>query len=311
MTPHQFGLLCAAAVLVAFAWQPIRDVFAQRRRNRVSAERIAAWKIDFDAKNPPGPPLSRAEIDGFIDRVRDRTLPGNALVPDLDLPIRADGNRLGGPVALPSDTPWPLDRQGAAMAFVAQIDFGSMPPLPGFPASGLVQVFVGSDDLSGANFDDPRLSDIRIIWQPSPAANAALTPSPILSEFSPLSRRAIERGVALTAAPFAQLPTQSDWQLTQAIDGWYRRPGIEKIDAFLDSEELNPPRHHQVGGHPVFTQDDCRRAGHLDDYDRVLLRVTSDDHVMWGDVGEAVFLIRSRDLSARDFSRVAFSWDCS
>ena len=31
---------------------------------------------------------------------------------------------------------------------------------------------------------------------------------------------------------------------------------------------------------------------------------------MWGDVGEAVFMIRADDLAARDFSRVAFYWDC-
>ena len=67
---------------------------------------------------------------------------------------------------------------------------------------------------------------------------------------------------------------------------------------------------HHVGGYPSFTQSDFREAGHYDDYDRTLLRLTSDAHIGWGDVGEAVFLIRRADLAARDFSRVAFSWDC-
>jgi uncharacterized protein YwqG len=31
---------------------------------------------------------------------------------------------------------------------------------------------------------------------------------------------------------------------------------------------------------------------------------------MWGDVGEAVFMIRSTDLANGDFGQVAFSWDC-
>jgi uncharacterized protein YwqG len=46
------------------------------------------------------------------------------------------------------------------------------------------------------------------------------------------------------------------------------------------------------------------------DYDRVLLQMGSDDAFMWGDVGEAAFLIRRADLLARNFTSVLFTWDC-
>jgi uncharacterized protein YwqG len=32
---------------------------------------------------------------------------------------------------------------------------------------------------------------------------------------------------------------------------------------------------------------------------------------MWGDCGEAVFMIRRRNLLMRDFSTVIFHWDCT
>nr|WP_299908016.1 DUF1963 domain-containing protein [Sphingomonas bacterium] len=41
------------------------------------------------------------------------------------------------------------------------------------------------------------------------------------------------------------------------------------------------------------------------------MRLTSDDYLLWGDVGEAVFLLPADDLRRRDWSRVAYSWDCS
>jgi uncharacterized protein YwqG len=67
----------------------------------------------------------------------------------------------------------------------------------------------------------------------------------------------------------------------------------------------------ELGGHPVNTQCDFRAPGRYDDYDRTLLRLTSDRNIMWGDRGEAVFMIRRRDLLMRDFSAVIFHRDCT
>lgn len=107
------------------------------------------------------------------------------------------------------------------------------------------------------------------------------------------------------------LPDASDWHIRQRLDGHLRRPGIEEIDALLwDETEARPLRHH-VGGHPAFTQDDFREPGAYGDFDRTLLRLTSDANLLWGDCGEAVFLIRRDDLLQRDFSSAIFYWDCS
>ena len=88
------------------------------------------------------------------------------------------------------------------------------------------------------------------------------------------------------------------------------RPGQDDVENELF--EINETREfaHRIGGYPSFTQYDFRKRGENDDLDVVLLGLSSDDAIMWGDVGEAAFYIRHSDLERRDFSRVAFYWDC-
>ena len=107
------------------------------------------------------------------------------------------------------------------------------------------------------------------------------------------------------------MPGYVDWRIQARVNGQLRRRGIGRIHAMIDAADETVPTSHHVGGHPVFTQHDCRVPGRYDDYDRVLLRLTSDEVLRWGDSGEAVFLIRTADLIARDFSTVAFYWDCA
>jgi uncharacterized protein YwqG len=94
------------------------------------------------------------------------------------------------------------------------------------------------------------------------------------------------------------------------IDALYQRFDIDALYAFVESDEVARPMRHHTGGYPAYTQSDVHYQSAFADHDHVLLRLTSDDTIMWGDVGECVFLIRSEDLKRGDFSRVAYSWDC-
>lgn len=60
---------------------------------------------------------------------------------------------LGGHPYWPEGSQWPNYR-GEPMSFVCQINFAEVPPLPGYPTEGLLQWFVGSDDVAGMTFDD-------------------------------------------------------------------------------------------------------------------------------------------------------------
>jgi hypothetical protein len=60
---------------------------------------------------------------------------------------------LGGHPYWPEGSRWPNYR-GEPMSFVCQINFAEVPQLPAFPTEGLLQWFVGSDDVAGMTFDD-------------------------------------------------------------------------------------------------------------------------------------------------------------
>jgi uncharacterized protein YwqG len=313
LTPHLFGLLCAAVVLAIVFRRPVRFWLWRRKRDREWKARNAEWQEKFEAENPVGEPFSDAEIAEFKDWTAERALACIPLTPDPEASPGERGTYIGGPAWLAPDQPWPTDGGGTPMEFVAQIDFATLPALPDFPERGVLQLFVQQADNHGADFDDPRRSVLTALWHPDPASGRIAVAQPEESDsVSPFRSSARRQGVALEPGAIeAMEPTDLDWLTDQRLHGHLRRPGFDRIEDFLYAKDRFAPLRHQIGGHPVFVQQDFREPGFADDYDRVLLRLTSDEHLQWGDVGEANFLISAQDLRERDFSRVAFTWDCS
>lgn len=64
---------------------------------------------------------------------------------DVDRPAGLLDSRIAGPVAWAPGEPLPEDTTGQAMVFAFQINLATLDPLPGFPASGLLQVFLAND----------------------------------------------------------------------------------------------------------------------------------------------------------------------
>ena len=95
------------------------------------------------------------------------------------------------------------------------------------------------------------------------------------------------------------------------IGAYYREYDVRELEDFLEREENARALRHHTGGFPAFTQSDIRGYPACADLDHTLLRLTSDNNLMWGDAGECVFMMTSDDLAKGDFSRVAYSWDCS
>lgn len=310
MNPYTFVLIVIALLPFAFR-REIAEWWRNRSRRGAGA---SAWRAEFEADNPDGPPFTREEIEEFRALRASLVLPAVELTPAPERPVAAGGTRIGGPVWLADGEAWPLDREGVPLEFVAQVDFAELPPLPDFPTAGLLQFFVGSNDLFGAEFDDPMSGDARVLWRPDGPRGGGLHPPPPDDDgrTSPFSRNGVRTaGVSLTGQATEHQPDASHWRIVQRLDGHLRRPGIDEVDRVLEAEDENPPLRHHVGGHPVFTQFDFREPGRYDDVDRTLLRLTSDASLLWGDCGEAVFMIRRADLLARDFSSVLFYWDCT
>lgn len=286
----------------------------ERRRRAARSAQATAWRATFDAENPDVTPLTQEEIDDLKAWHASLALPAVELLPAPKRPVAAAGTRIGGPVWLADDEAWPADADGEPLEFVAQVDFAELPPLPDFPTAGLLQFFVGRSDTHGLDFDHPERGSARVLWRPDGVQDGRLQPQPGLTPESshPWERRAVrEAGLSLAGRAAVHPLGRSDWRIEERLKGQLRRPGIDALDDVLDDDERTAPQVHHVGGHPVFTQSDFREPGHCDEFDRTLLRLTSDRNLIWGDMGEAVFLIRRRDLLARDFSSVVFYWDCT
>lgn len=62
-------------------------------------------------------------------------------------------SKVCGTPYLPEYAPYPY-RSGEPMYFIAQFNFSEFDPLPGFPTTGLLQLFVSDDDMWGDNYRD-------------------------------------------------------------------------------------------------------------------------------------------------------------
>ena len=268
------------------------------------------------ARAPRKPTIPDDELDQFKRWYLAQNKPAVALLPDPDGPIGVVGSRLGGPAWLREGEPWPVDRKGVPLEFLAQLDLADCRALEGYPHEGIVQFFIGRNDLHGANFDD-LLKGSYLVRHCQGDDRGALHPPPPLeeqdgipfSDYSPFCSEMVRnRGLALKAEPTDDPIDPAIKDAERRILDLYDRYDLAPLDAFVEAHE-RPLRHH-TGGHPAFTQSDIRLDASYAEYDRVLLRLTSDDNLMWGDSGEAVFMMRGADLAAGDFDAVVYSWDC-
>lgn len=294
-------------------WRWWKERPERAARARAAEESLSAWRAEYEAANPEGPPITPEEHANFAAWLAAQERPAVRLSPQLG-PAEPDGCRLGGPVWLAEWQDWPYSPQGQPMEFLAQLDFAALPALPGFPGTGVVQVFLPTDDdLMGMNPDDPAASTVAVLSRPNGAGTVRrenLAATERHARVAALSDKASLAGVPLVPK-LTTMPMQLDqWQVDARLHGHHRREGFEDWEDLLD-EIVAPPNAHHVGGYPGFVQYDFRAEGRHDDYDICLLHLTSDDHVQWGDVGEANLLIRAEDVAAGDFSRVIFWWDCS
>lgn len=302
------GLIAALIVLVAALGPRVVRALRDARRNSLTRADANAW---LRKQREVEPPLTAADVKELERWLAAEQLAYAGLTTEAEPPASNVASRLGGPAFLPEGTDWPTSSRGTPCVFVAQINFAEMPRLPDYPESGLLSVFVSDDDVWGVNFDDGEKSDIRIAYLADVTMPGRLVQRPGgKAECSPFQNDDVElRGRALRFGETGVLaPADSDWRIAQKWPAWWARGGDERFAKMLQPEDRPWGPFAYVGGQPRFTQNDPRGEGNP--YDRVLLQVGSDDNIMWGDVGEAVFMIRREDLIARDFSRVMFSWDC-
>lgn len=251
-------------------------------------------------------------------------------------------SKVGGTPYLPHGMDWPLDSQGNALILLAQVDCAALTGLPEFPHSGLLQCFIGQTGCYGMDFDDQIVPNgFRVLYHetvdPSVTAEEVESKRPPVPEDadSPLMEDAParicfgqveEQGITGMDYAFELLfvqvwnemfpaePIEAMWDVMGKLD----EDDVEKLLNPENSEDFEGPEvpWHQLGGYPYFTQADPR--GEQERYealDTVLFQLDSDseqgrDLVLWGDVGVGNFFINRDALKRRDFSCVAYNWDC-
>ena len=117
---------------------------------------------------------------------------------------------------------------------------------------------------------------------------------------TPLSAR------AMSFAPATMTIDPGDYRFEKLFPEFEGDDGL--AEAYFESREAPAIR---LGGYPTFTQSDPR--GYVDPArygDFTLATFDTTDGIMWGDSGVAQFFMHEADLKRRDFSRVAYNWDC-
>lgn len=232
-------------------------------------------------------------------------------------------SRVGGPVWLPEDMAYPADKDGRPLLFMVQVNFQEIQPLQGYPTSGLLQLFIGTDDMFGADFDDLRNGSYASLYHPDPSTlktrYEALSRRHKVDEeeiYNPIMSKTLSdegRRLFFDDDLHNHSPSPFIWPINiKALSGFDLHTD-STYDMFDEIHQSTPPNAIKVGGHPEFTQDDPRlyRDKHLRRYDTVLMQIGYSEYICIGDAGEMSLLINSEDLANRDFSKTLYTWDCS
>ena len=107
------------------------------------------------------------------------------------------------------------------------------------------------------------------------------------------------------------IPTANHYLIDAEIQAIWRQ------DDSADTDRIDIECHRHwgtemyLGGYPRFVQYDIRSPDNLADHDQVIMQFGAPKDMMWGDVGDACFLMRREDLQDGAFEKAIYSWDCS
>ncbi|MFC3903115.1 Uncharacterized protein YwqG [Acinetobacter marinus] len=234
-------------------------------------------------------------------------------------------SKVGGDPYMPLDVKFPEDQNGQPLALLAQINFAEMPAHADFPTQGILQFFIGSDDLYGLDFDDQQRQDgFRVLYY----EQVINDPAQLQQDFSAINAKRHADASLPFSGQYAiqfelnhQFISISDFSFASkifAVDQLYdfeAQYGGDDLwqDMIEPYSEVVSANGHQLGGYPFFTQEDPRSDTPKWQNYQLLLQIDTDDaenDIMWGDSGVGNFFIDPVDLKNKDFSKVMYNWDC-
>ncbi|PID90559.1 MAG: hypothetical protein CSA97_02325 [Bacteroidetes bacterium] len=231
------------------------------------------------------------------------------------------GSKFGGLPYLPHGEHAPIDLAGEAMALLVQIRCEELPnpAAVGYPTKGLLQFWVGRDEMLGLDPIDLTASrNTRIVYYES--VDETVSEADVASRYTlppfgpawPVGEEACQRMVF-----------EEDFQPITSDDRRFPdlfRKAVEACTHSLseladDEDELSAfifdlfyYVDSKIGGWPSFWGEDPRGEERYAHADTVLLELNSLDGIDWDGDGGCLFAIGSEELSACDFSRVLYTW---
>lgn len=262
------------------------------------------------------------EFGAFVERLKaETTIPSILIRTNAvdSLPLTA--SKFFGEPYLPRGAEHPTDNDGNRLGFLAQIRLEDLPDNDQFPASGLLQFWIGTDDVMGLDFKEMTDNRFAVLYYPTVdetvTETAYVAPNEETDEEEYFSPYIGDKTFALTFTATEQPMSLEDYRFESlALPAYNEAFPEDRVDHLFKmsnarydylAEQLRSTG-HRLGGYPFFTQVDPRDEG--TDLDFMLFQMDSDDEVMWGDSGVGNFFINSDKLRNADFSQVGYNWDC-
>lgn len=262
-----------------------------------------------------------AAFNEIMEFATSLALPANLMTADGSDATSPHQSMIGGQPALPPGVAYPTDANGKPMVHLVQINFAEMPPLEGFPTSGLLQVFFEQGDLMGLTFESGAPKAHRTLFHhDSSVCLRAPLGAETFGSMHDMSDVIVpfewdnwyETGKGLSFKREQLLPSASDHRVDKVFDRLYSElQDGEENDLYnkLDEKKYSPTGF--IGGHPIFCQTDIRANPSYTGYAVCVFTLGAQHNVIvWGDLGEMTLFIRPSDLAEQDFSDTLYDWSC-
>ena len=296
-----------------------KDVLSDNNRFKSIVKKDNTNIKDLDAK------LEKAAQKLFNDTATDaiRLKPGKNYKTD-DLKRLTD-TKIGGIPYWPKNMEWPTIKNAKGetkpMICIAQLNLDKLPKLKGYPTSGLLQFFyyeVWNNGNWGSKVVYHKKYDSKDVLTEVPDSTInGDADSPIIGLYYPTAE-IIKSGIGFfnevdedgNKARFSDYETE---YINKALGTNYKRADIPYAIArkFFDFyfsilKDTGNNFGCKIGGWPAFVQSDFRDKNH----GYLLLQLDSEDGMMWGDCGNAQYMISKNNLKSKKFDDVLFDWQC-
>ena len=278
------------------------------------------------------------DIEAILKQVED-VLPPQ---PAVSFTVKGDKTglfdcKIGGTPYFPKDMEYPRGKKGEfqnqPLILLAQLNFEKLPHIPDFPEKGILQFFIAGDDLYGMApecIGEPMAAqdNFRVIYHETVITDESkLLSADEIPQYDGKEELLLPfdgEFQLLADEPDMMAATAHDFRFEEAFLQCYNAIAEEPIEELWDLDDDVSERIYSedkfpnavIGGYPMFTQQDPRSSDSLGDLDTLLFELDSvydresGQEILWGDTGTGTFFISREKLKARDFSRVAYNYDC-